>query len=61
VIGLQEALLVVAVSLLTVGLWPVLEWVALVIPGAVLLWVALPSRAPFVTRGPEPPDARRTQ
>jgi hypothetical protein len=59
-VGMDELLLAVALVLLTAGAWPVLEWVALVIPGAVLLWVALPSRAPFVARGSaEPPDASR--
>lgn len=59
VVGLDELLLAVALALLTGGAWEVVGRLALVIPGMVLLWVALPSRAPFVTRGPEPPDASR--
>jgi hypothetical protein len=39
--------------LITVGLWPPLGISALVVPGAALVYVALPSRLPFVLRPPD--------
>ena len=49
-VGIDEALFVAALVLLTTGLWSVIGSAALVAPGAVILWVALPSRSPFVVR-----------
>ena len=42
--------LVLALALLTAGLWPDLQRRALVVPGIVLLWLILPARAPFIHR-----------
>lgn len=58
-IGPDEALLVVALTLVTVALWPWLGRGALLPAGLVLLFVALPSRAPFVNRQPPPEALRR--
>ena len=62
VVGADELLLACALALVTVGLWPIIGRSALVVPGTVLLWIALPSRAPLVVRPPSPPEtpARRT-
>ena len=50
VIGVDELLIVVALTLVTVALWPRFGRQALLVPGLVVLWVALPSRAPFIAR-----------
>jgi hypothetical protein len=52
--GVDEALLGVALVLLTAGLWALVHVAALIAPGLVLLWVALPPRHAFVARPPEP-------
>lgn len=50
-IDAKDDLLVVAgVSLICVGVWQVFQPAALAIAGAVLLWVGLPTRPPFVGR-----------
>jgi hypothetical protein len=54
-IGLDEALLAVSLTLITVALWPWVGRSALGVPGAVLLWISLPPRAPFVP----PPPAKK--
>lgn len=67
-LGPEEAVLLVALVLVTVGLWPLAArwagsgWTALLVPGLVLLWLALPSRAPFVIRdsAPTKPTGRNT-
>lgn len=46
--GVDELVLVLALTLTTGGLWTWLAWGALVVPGVVLLWLVLPPRAPFV-------------
>lgn len=58
-IDADEVLLTLGLALITWGLWPLVGVCALIVPGAVLLWLALPSRAPFVTPPAEKP-ARRT-
>lgn len=58
-IGLDEVLFVVALLLLAAGLWSLVGWPALIAPGAILLWVTLPTRRPFVDRPARP--ARRTR
>jgi hypothetical protein len=52
--GPDELLLTLALALVTVGLWPLVGLAALVAPGIVLLWIALPTRSSFVQRTPEP-------
>lgn len=49
-LGAPEIGAMVAVALITAGLWPLLHQAALVVPGAVLLWFTLPPRAPFFRR-----------
>jgi hypothetical protein len=61
VIGPDEILLVVALTLVTVALWPWVGQGALLPAGLVLLFVALPSRAPFVHRQPIPEKPTRRQ
>lgn len=53
--GRVEAVLALALVLLTVAAWPRLGRQALAIPGLVLLWIALPSRVAFIARPPAPP------
>lgn len=62
VVGADELALIGALALLVAGLWPVLGQRALVVPGLVWLWIALPSRHPFVSRPPAASDkpSRRT-
>jgi len=55
----QELLVALAIGLLTYGLWPVIGRPALIVPGLVILWVALPTRRRFVEPMPAPPPARR--
>lgn len=50
IIGADELAITVALVLVTVALWPALGRQALIAPGLVLLWVALPARAPFIAR-----------
>lgn len=62
IIGIDELLLLTGLVLLTAGLWPVLDRVALTVPGAVLVWMTVPTRARFVAPpdpGPAAPDQRR--
>lgn len=61
VVGVDELLLVVALALVTVALWPRFERLALLVPGLVILWVVLPSRSPFVARPPTATKAERRQ
>jgi hypothetical protein len=49
-IGLDEALLLVAVGLIGYGLWDVWRPGAYLVAGVVLLWIVLPARVPFVVR-----------
>jgi hypothetical protein len=55
--GMDEASLALGLLLLTGGLWVWLGPVALAAPGAVIVWMALPARRPFVDR--LGPDVRR--
>lgn len=51
--GPDERVLACGLICLTVGLWSVVGAAALVVPGAVLTWLALPSRHPLIHRPPE--------
>lgn len=53
-LGVDEALLGLALVLLTAGLWAVIHAAALIAPGLVLLWMVVPPRHAFVART-EPP------
>lgn len=48
-------LLVIAVVLIAVGFWDWWRPGAWIVPGAVLLWIALPSRRRFVAPEPDGP------
>ena len=50
VLGGDEIILVAALALITCGLWLLAGQATLLAPGFVLLWVALPSRVPFIVR-----------
>lgn len=58
VIGLDELLLVVGLALLAYGFWLTWSPGAFLVPGAVLVWIALPSRRAFIDR-PAPPARRK--
>ena len=59
VMGVDECLLIMALALVTSGLWVAIGRGALVVPGVVLLWIVLPSRPPFVLRRPTEESHRR--
>lgn len=56
-VGADEAVLVCGLAAVTAGVWAVLGAAALAVPGAVLVWVSVPSRRPFIDR--VPPKAPR--
>lgn len=60
IIGLDEVLLLVGFGLITVALWPAIGRLALLIPGAAIIWLVLPTRAPFLHRpsANDPPTRR---
>jgi hypothetical protein len=58
VIGRDELALLVGLVLMTVSLWSLVGLVALLAPGVVITWLALPSRLPLVHR-PLDPETRR--
>lgn len=55
--SVNEAVLLVALVLLVIGLWSRIGALSLTVPGTVLLWMALPSRQAFVVR-PETREKR---
>lgn len=60
--SLDEVILGLGLALVTCGLWSQYGRLALVVPGLVLAWIALPTRRAFVDRSdPAPPAARRKQ
>jgi hypothetical protein len=48
--GVDECFFVLALTLLAVGSYQVWPPAAALVPGAVLLWVYIPQRTPFVAR-----------
>ena len=60
-IGRDEIVLVVALGLVGYGLW-LTSWkpAAFIVPGLVLLWMALPPRKVFIVRPDVPSASRRT-
>lgn len=49
-IGIDEALLLLGLLLLAYGLWLFWQPAAFLVPGGILIWLVLPSRAPFISR-----------
>lgn len=47
----RDALVFLGVGLIAIGCWFVYWPAAFLVPGAVLLWYALPSRPPFIEKG----------
>lgn len=60
-VGLDEILVSIALVLVTVALWPTFARGALLAPGLVLLWVALPARSVFLIPPPVDKPKRRTR
>lgn len=56
---LDEALLALALTLVTVGLWPRFGVEALVAPGLVLLWIFLPARTALIGSAGDPATRRK--
>lgn len=52
-IGPDELQLGAALGLIAFGCWYVWKPAAALVPGAVLLWIALPTRKTFIARPPE--------
>jgi hypothetical protein len=51
-IGPDEILLALALVLIAAGCWKVWRPAAFLVPGFVLLWIAMPSREAFIARSP---------
>lgn len=60
-VGVDELLLAIALALLSAGAWMVWPPSGLLAPALVLLWIVLPSRAPFIARPPAVKVDRRTE
>lgn len=58
-IGPDEFALVGGLIFIGVGLWNLWRPGVFIVPGAVLVWIALPERKPFIERRPLPPAKRR--
>lgn len=48
-VGADEAMLAIALMLIAAGFWSWWRPGAYLVPGVVLLWIALPSRVPFIS------------
>ncbi len=59
VVGPDEIMLVTALLLVSAGFWTVWRPASYLVPGMVLLWIALPSRASFVLRSQAPVVLKR--
>ena len=60
VLGTDELLLLTALLLVAGGFWQVWRPGAFIVPGLVLLYIALPSRSAFIVRIPEKPAKPRS-
>lgn len=60
-LGRDEAMLLIALGLLSWGCGQVWSPAALLVPGAVLLWIYLPPRVPFVVVSRDPERSRREE
>lgn len=58
-VGADEVALLIAMGLIVTALWPWVGQGALLVPGLVLLYLALPARTSFIARPPQEPAARR--
>lgn len=57
--GADEVTLMLGLVLLVVSLWPAFQQLALLPAALVLIWMALPSRAAFVSKVPESEPRRK--
>lgn len=48
----EDVLTLLGLILVASGLWSVSRAAALLVPGAILLWMFVPSRPPFIERAP---------
>lgn len=58
-IGVEEALIYTALGLIAFGCWQVWQPGSFLIPGAVMLFMYLPARRPFIDREPKALVVRR--
>lgn len=58
-VGLDELALCLALALLAFGARQVWAPAGYLVPGMVLLWIAMPTRAPFVAPSGESPKTRK--
>lgn len=59
IVGADELGILLALILIAAGFWQAWRPGAALVPGAVLLWLVLPSRRPFIARPDDAPAARR--
>ena len=55
-VGADEIVLMFGLALVCVGLWMTWRPGTFLAPGAVLVWIALPSRQRFIATPPAPPS-----
>ena len=58
-VGPDELGIATALVVLTIGLWPRLGRDTLIADGAILLWMFLPTRSPFIVGRPVMKDERK--
>jgi hypothetical protein len=58
-VGVEEVAIYLALGLMAAGCWQVWAPGACLVPGAVMLWMYLPQRQPFITRPPAPIARRK--
>lgn len=58
-VGAGEVMLIVALAFIARGMWEVWTPGVYLAPGTVLLYLALPTRRPFIERAPEAIDQKR--
>lgn len=59
VVGYEEALIYTALGLIAFGCWQVWQPGSFLVPGAVMLFMYLPARRPFIDREPKALVVRR--
>jgi hypothetical protein len=59
IVGVHELAFLVGLGLVAVGFWMAWRPGAFLVPGAVLLWIALPARESFIDHPPPPAKGRR--
>lgn len=58
-IGPDECALILGLLLVAIGAWLAWRPAGFLVPGAVILWIALPERASFIVRAPDAKPSER--